>query len=54
MITGRGPWPGPNRYRCFLQDQASRAYPRQITIVPAVPLTSAGKLDRKKLRTWTG
>ena len=26
----------------------------QITIVPAVPLTSAGKLDRKKLRTWTG
>ncbi|HYB18815.1 MAG TPA: AMP-binding protein [Streptosporangiaceae bacterium] len=27
-------------------------YPRQITIVPAVPLTSVGKLDRKKLRRW--
>jgi long-chain acyl-CoA synthetase len=27
-------------------------YPRQITIVPAVPLTSVGKLDRKKLRQW--
>jgi long-chain acyl-CoA synthetase len=27
-------------------------YPRQITIVPAVPLTSVGKLDRKKLREW--
>jgi long-chain acyl-CoA synthetase len=27
-------------------------YPRQITIVPAVPLTSVGKLDRKKMRQW--
>jgi long-chain acyl-CoA synthetase len=27
-------------------------YPRQITIVPAIPLTSVGKLDRKKLRQW--
>ncbi len=27
-------------------------YPREITIVPAVPLTSVGKLDRKKLRQW--
>ncbi len=27
-------------------------YPRQITIVPTVPLTSVGKLDRKKLRQW--
>src|SRR6516225_5799532 len=27
-------------------------YPRQITIVPAVPLTSVGKLDRQKLRQW--
>jgi long-chain acyl-CoA synthetase len=27
-------------------------YPRQITIVPAIPLTSVGKLDRKKLRRW--
>lgn len=27
-------------------------YPRQITIVPAMPLTSVGKLDRKKLRQW--
>ena len=27
-------------------------YPRQISIVPAIPLTSVGKLDRKKLRQW--
>ena len=27
-------------------------YPQQITIVPAIPLTSVGKLDRKKLRQW--
>jgi long-chain acyl-CoA synthetase len=27
-------------------------YPREITIVPVVPLTSVGKLDRKKLRQW--
>jgi long-chain acyl-CoA synthetase len=27
-------------------------YPRQITVVPAVPLTSVGKLDRKKMRQW--
>jgi len=27
-------------------------YPRQITIVPVIPLTSVGKLDRKKLRQW--
>jgi len=27
-------------------------YPREIRIVPAVPLTSVGKLDRKKLREW--
>jgi len=27
-------------------------YPREIRIVPAVPLTSVGKLDRKKLRQW--
>jgi len=27
-------------------------YPRRITIVPAIPLTSVGKLDRKKLRQW--
>jgi long-chain acyl-CoA synthetase len=27
-------------------------YPRQIMIVPAVPLTSVGKLDRKKMRQW--
>ncbi|MBV9206905.1 MAG: AMP-binding protein [Actinobacteria bacterium] len=31
---------------------AATKYPRQITIVPAVPLTSVGKLDRKKLREW--
>ncbi len=27
-------------------------YPREIRIVPAIPLTSVGKLDRKKLREW--
>ncbi len=31
---------------------ASYKYPRQVTIVPAVPLTSVGKLDRKQLRQW--
>jgi long-chain acyl-CoA synthetase len=31
---------------------AGTKYPREITIVPAVPLTSVGKLDRKKLRQW--
>src|SRR5207237_8413521 len=31
---------------------AATKYPRRITIVPAVPLTSVGKLDRKKLRQW--
>jgi long-chain acyl-CoA synthetase len=27
-------------------------YPRDVRIVPTVPLTSVGKLDRKKLREW--
>ncbi|MBV9445666.1 MAG: AMP-binding protein [Streptosporangiaceae bacterium] len=27
-------------------------YPREIRIVPSVPLTSVGKLDRKQLRQW--
>ncbi len=31
---------------------AAYKYPREITIVPAIPLTSVGKLDRKKLREW--
>jgi len=31
---------------------AATKYPREIIIVPAVPLTSVGKLDRKKLRQW--
>jgi long-chain acyl-CoA synthetase len=31
---------------------AATKYPREIAIVPAVPLTSVGKLDRKKLRQW--
>jgi long-chain acyl-CoA synthetase len=31
---------------------AATKYPREITIVPTVPLTSVGKLDRKKLREW--
>jgi long-chain acyl-CoA synthetase len=34
------------------QELAATKYPREITIVPAVPLTSVGKLDRKKLRQW--
>jgi long-chain acyl-CoA synthetase len=31
---------------------AANKYPRQITVVPAIPFTSVGKLDRKKLRQW--
>jgi len=34
------------------QHLAATKYPREITIVPMVPLTSVGKLDRKKLREW--
>ena len=30
---------------------AANKYPREIRIVPAIPLTSVGKLDRKRLRT---
>jgi long-chain acyl-CoA synthetase len=29
---------------------AATKYPRQVTIVDAIPLTSVGKLDRKRLR----
>jgi long-chain acyl-CoA synthetase len=32
---------------------AATKYPRAIRIVPAIPLTSVGKLDRKRLREWT-
>jgi long-chain acyl-CoA synthetase len=31
---------------------AASKYPREIRIVPALPLTSVGKLDRKTLRQW--
>jgi long-chain acyl-CoA synthetase len=31
---------------------AATKYPREVRIVPAMPLTSVGKLDRKKLREW--
>jgi long-chain acyl-CoA synthetase len=31
---------------------AANKYPREIRIVPALPLTSVGKLDRKQLRKW--
>jgi long-chain acyl-CoA synthetase len=31
---------------------AATKYPREIRIVPAIPLTSVGKLDRKMLREW--
>ena len=34
------------------QHLAANKYPREVTVVPAVPLTSVGKLDRKKLRQW--
>ena len=34
------------------QHLAANKYPREIRIVPMVPLTSVGKLDRKKLRQW--
>jgi long-chain acyl-CoA synthetase len=30
---------------------AAHKYPRTVTILPAIPLTSVGKLDRKRLRT---
>ena len=29
---------------------AAHKYPRTVSILPAIPLTSVGKLDRKKLR----
>jgi long-chain acyl-CoA synthetase len=31
---------------------AATKYPREVRIVDAIPLTSVGKLDRKKLRGW--
>jgi long-chain acyl-CoA synthetase len=31
---------------------AANKYPREIRIVPSLPLTSIGKLDRKRLRQW--
>jgi long-chain acyl-CoA synthetase len=31
---------------------AATKYPREVTIVDAIPLTSVGKLDRKQLRGW--
>jgi long-chain acyl-CoA synthetase len=34
------------------QHLGANKYPRQITIVPAIPLTSVGKLDRKTIRKW--
>jgi long-chain acyl-CoA synthetase len=30
---------------------AATKYPREVRVVPAIPLTSVGKLDRKRLRT---
>jgi long-chain acyl-CoA synthetase len=49
--------PGASATAAELSEHARRhlganKYPRQITIVPAIPLTSVGKLDRKKLRQW--
>ena len=34
------------------QHLSAAKYPRDVRIVPAVPLTNVGKLDRKKLREW--
>ena len=34
------------------QHLSATKYPRDIRIVPGVPLTSVGKLDRKQLREW--
>jgi long-chain acyl-CoA synthetase len=34
------------------QHLSAAKYPRDVRIVPTVPLTSVGKLDRKKLREW--
>jgi acyl-CoA synthetase (AMP-forming)/AMP-acid ligase II len=34
------------------QHLGANKYPRQIAIVPAIPLTSVGKLDRKTIRKW--
>ena len=34
------------------QHLGANKYPRELRIVPMVPLTSVGKLDRKKLRQW--
>jgi len=34
------------------QHLAATKYPREIRIVPALPLSSVGKLDRKRLREW--
>jgi long-chain acyl-CoA synthetase len=34
------------------QHLSATKYPREVRIVPAIPLTSVGKLDRKKLREW--
>ena len=31
---------------------AATKYPREVRIVPTMPLTSVGKLDRKRLRQW--
>jgi long-chain acyl-CoA synthetase len=31
---------------------AATKYPREVRIVPTMPLTSVGKLDRKRLREW--
>jgi long-chain acyl-CoA synthetase len=33
---------------------AATKYPREVRIVPAIPLTSVGKLDRKRLREQLG
>jgi long-chain acyl-CoA synthetase len=49
--------PGASATEPELIDYAKRhlsaaKYPRDVRIVPSVPLTSVGKLDRKKLREW--
>jgi long-chain acyl-CoA synthetase len=43
----------PEELTAYAKQHLSAAkYPREVRIVPMVPLTSVGKLDRKKLREW--
>jgi long-chain acyl-CoA synthetase len=43
---------GPELVAYAKQHLSAAKYPRDVRVVPTVPLTSVGKLDRKKLREW--